>query len=365
MNTIDSSRLFEKNAIESAIKIGILGAMVFATFRIIQPFIMPVAWGIIIAVAVEPLVGKIAKMLGGRRKSASILFSLVVIAALVIPSVMLVSSSIDTVQSVATSLENDTLKVPPPPAGVEEWPVIGPSLYKSWSLASTNLEAALHKFAPQLKAAGGALLGKVGGGVKAVFMFIISVAIAGALLATAEKGTTVMSRIVSRFAGDKGPEINTLATATIRGVMQGVIGVAVIQAVLSAIGMLIVGVPAAGLWAALVLILAIIQLPPIIVLGPLAAWVFTFADTMPAVLFLIWALLVSGCDGFLKPILMGRGVDAPMLVILIGALGGMMLSGIIGLFVGAVVVAITYTLFMAWVAEEQFATPVAETDGND
>ncbi|NOQ46524.1 MAG: AI-2E family transporter, partial [Desulfobulbaceae bacterium] len=352
MKTIDSSKLFEKNAIESAIKIGILGTMVFATFRIIQPFIMPVAWGIIIAVAVEPLVGKIAKMLDGRRKSASVLFSLVVIAALVIPSFMLVSSSIDTVQSVATSLENDTLKVPPPPAGVEEWPLIGSSLHKSWSLASTNLEAALHKFAPQLKAAGGALLGKVGGGVKAVFMFIISVAIAGALLATVEKGTTVMSRIVTRFAGNKGPEIITLATATIRGVMQGVIGVAVIQAILSAIGMIIVGVPAAGLWAGLVMILAIIQLPPIIVLGPIAAWVFTFADTMPAVIFLIWALLVSGCDGFLKPILMGRGVDAPMLVILIGALGGMMVSGIIGLFVGAVVVAITYTLFMAWVAEE-------------
>ncbi len=365
MKTIDSSKLFEKNAIESAIKIGILGTMVFATFRIIQPFIMPVAWGIIIAVAVEPLVGKIAKMLGGRRKSASVLFSLVVIAALVIPSFMLVSSSIDTVQSVATSLENDTLKVPPPPAGVEEWPLIGSSLHKSWSLASTNLEAALHKFAPQLKAAGGALLGKVGGGVKAVFMFIISVAIAGALLATVEKGTTVMSRIITRFAGDKGPEIITLATATIRGVMQGVIGVAVIQAILSAIGMLLVGVPAAGLWAGLVMILAIIQLPPIIVLGPIAAWVFTFADTMPAVIFLIWALLVSGCDGFLKPILMGRGVDAPMLVILIGALGGMMVSGIIGLFVGAVVVAITYTLFMAWVAEEQFTSPAAEIDGND
>ena len=365
MNTTDSSKLFEKNAIESAIKISILLAMVVATFRIVQPFIMPVAWGIIIAVAVEPLVGKIAKMLGGRRKSASVLFSLVVIAALVIPSFMLVSSSIDTVQSLATSLENHTLKVPPPPSGVEEWPVIGPSLHKSWSLASTNLEAALHKFAPQLKTVGSALLGKVSGGAKAVFMFIISVAIAGALLATVEKGTTVTSRIVNRFAGAKGPEIITLATATIRGVMQGVIGVAVIQAVLSAIGMLLVGVPAAGLWAGLVMILAIIQLPPMIILAPIAAWVFTFADTMPAVLFLIWALLVGGCDSFLKPILMGRGVDAPMLVILIGALGGMMLSGIIGLFVGAVVVAIMYTLFMEWVAVEEFSATAVETDGND
>jgi predicted PurR-regulated permease PerM len=174
-----------------------------------------------------------------------------------------------------------------------------------------------------------------------------------------------MSRIVSRFAGEKGPEIITHSTATIRGVMQGVIGVAVIQAILAAIGMVLVGVPAAGLWAALVMILAIIQLPPILVLGPIAAWVFTFADTVPAVIFLVWALLVSGCDGFLKPILMGRGVDAPMLVILIGALGGMMLSGIIGLFVGAVVVAIMYTLFMEWLADEEFSAAVAKTDGTE
>lgn len=133
---------------------------------------------------------------------------------------------------------------------------------------------------------------------------------------------------------------------------------AVIQSVLAAID-------AACRWAGMVLLLAIIQLPPIIILGPIAAWVFTFADTMPAVLFLIWAILVSASDGVLKPILMGRGVDAPMLVILIGALGGMMLSGIIGLLVGAVVVAIMYTLFMAWVADEEFSATAAEIDGND
>jgi predicted PurR-regulated permease PerM len=365
MDTIESSKLFEKNAIEAAIKISILGLMVLATYRIIQPFFMPVLWGIIIAVAAEPLVGKVALKLGGRRKIAATIFSLIVIAALIIPSILLVSSSIDTVQSVATSMENDTLEIPPPPAGVKEWPIIGSSLYKSWSLATTNLGDTLKKFAPQIKTVAGALLSKAGGGVKAVFMFIISVAIAGALLATAEKGTGVMHKIITRFAGDKGSEIITLGTATIRGVMQGVIGVAVIQAILSALGMVLVGVPAAGLWAGLVMILAIIQLPPLLVLGPIAAWVFSFAETTPAVIFLIWAIVVSGCDGFLKPILMGRGVDAPMLVILIGALGGMMLSGIIGLFVGAVVVAITYTLFMAWIEEEQVsqASTPAESDG--
>jgi len=365
MNTTEkNSKIFEKNAIEAAIKIAILATMVSFTFRVIQPFVMPVLWGIIIAVAVEPLIGGISRRIGGRRKLTATMFALVVVAALIIPSFMLISSSIDTAQEVSARMENDTLLVPPPPAGVKELPVIGSSLYASWSLASTNLGAALKKFSPQLKSAAGAVLPKVGGGVKAVFMFIVSVAIAGALLATAERGSNVMNKIVTRFAGDRGADIITLGTATIRGVMQGVIGVAFIQAILSAIGMLAVGVPAAGIWAVLVMIVAIIQLPPILILGPIAAWVFTFADTTPAVIFLVWALVVSGCDGFLKPILMGRGVDAPMLVILIGALGGMMLSGIIGLFVGAVVVAITYTLFMAWIEEESLngATADGESD---
>lgn len=353
MNTTDNTSLFEKNAIEVAIKIGILTTMIVWTFLIIKPFVIPVIWGIIIAVAMEPFIGWLTLRLGGRRKLASTLFALLVIAILIIPSVMLTTSSIDVVQSVTANLENDTLKVPPPPAGVKDWPIIGPSVNKTWALASTNLEAALKQFGPQLKDAATSLLGSVGGGVKVVFMFIISVVIAAALMATADKGSAITTRIISRFAGEKGPEMTILATATIRGVMQGVVGVAIIQSILSAIGMLVVGVPAAGLWAALILVLAVIQLPPIIVLGPLAAWVFSFTDTMPAVLFLVWALLVSASDGFLKPLLMGRGVDAPMLVILIGALGGMMLFGIIGLFVGAVVVSISYTLFIAWVEEER------------
>jgi predicted PurR-regulated permease PerM len=360
-----SDKLFEKNAIEAAIKIGILGAMVIGTVRIIHPFLMPVAWAIIIAVAMEPFIGWFALRLGGRRKLASVLFALLVIAILVIPSIMMATSSIDAVQTLSANLENGSLTVPPPPEGVKEWPVIGPSVSKTWTLASTNLAAALKQFGPQLKAGASALLGSVGGGLKAVFMFVISVIIAAVLLATAEKGSLIMTRIISRFVGEKGPKLVTLATATIRGVMQGVVGVAIIQAVLSAIGMAVVGVPAAGLWAILVLVLAVIQLPPIIVLAPIAGWVFSFADTVPAVIFLVWALLVSASDGFLKPLLMGRGVDAPMLVILIGALGGMMLSGIIGLFVGAVVVAISYTLFMAWVEEHHLASTVPDTVDND
>ena len=352
MDTEESTRVFEKNAIEAAIKIGILGTMVVSTVLIIRPFLIPVIWGIIIAVAVEPLIARVTPLLGGRRKLASTLFALLVIAALVIPASMLITSSFGMVQEIGERLESDTLVIPPPPAKVEGWPLIGPSLSKAWALAASNLGEAVQQFKPQLKAAALTVLGTVKGGVAAFFMSLISVVIAAALLATAEKGSAAVTKIFSRFAEDRGPEIAALATSTIRGVMLGVVGVAIIQAVLAGIGMSIVGVPGAAIWTMLILICAVIQLPPLLILGPVAGYVFTFADTTPAVIFLVWAVLISMSDAFLKPLLMGRGVDIPMLVILIGALGGMVLFGIIGLFVGAVAVAIMYTLFLAWLDEK-------------
>jgi predicted PurR-regulated permease PerM len=351
MEPCDNNKVFTKNVIETAIKLSILGTMVIWTFLLMKPFMIPVIWGMILAVATEPFIGKLGNMIGGRRSLAAILFVLAIITALVIPSVLLVMESIETVHVISEQMHDKTLVIPPPPAKVADWPLIGPTVHQAWQLSSTNLEAALKQFAPQLKAVAGTLLDSVGGGISGLFMIIISTCIAGVFLAKAKESSAVAEKIIIRFAGDNGAEIKVLATATIRGVMQGVVGVAVIQAILSALGMVMVGVPAAGLWSVLVLVCAVIQLPPILVLGPVAVYVFSVADTTPAVIFLVWAILVSASDGILKPLLMGRGVDIPMLVILLGALGGMMLSGIIGLFVGAVVLAIMYTLFMAWMDE--------------
>jgi len=348
---IDGNKIFTKSAIEAAIKIAILGIMVIWTFQLVKPFLTPVIWGIILAVATEPFIARVAKMLGGRRSLAAVFFVLVIITLLIIPTIFLVMSSIDTVHTLTANMQDKTLVIPPPPSKIAAWPLVGNSIHQIWQLASTNLEEALAQFAPQIKTLAETLLGSVGGGLAGIFMIIIATCIAGVFLAKAEESAAIARNIVTRFTGEKGVEITTLATAVIRGVMQGVVGVAVIQAVLSAVGMVVVGVPAAGLWAVLVLVCAVSQLPPILVLGPVAAYVFSIANTTPAVLFLIWVFIISASDGFLKPLLMGRGVDIPMLVILIGSLGGMMLSGILGLFVGSVVLAIMYSLFLAWLDE--------------
>jgi predicted PurR-regulated permease PerM len=347
-----------KNVLESVVKIAVLAVLVIWTFFLIKPFLTPVIWGVILAVASEPFISKFAEVLGGRKKLASILFVLAIISALIIPTVLLVGSSIDSAQNITENIQNKSLVVPPPPAKVADWPLVGDKIFKAWQLASTNLEGALKTYGPQLKKLIGAILSSLGGGIGTLFMVIISTCIAGVFLATSEKSALVARRIITRIAGKRGPEMTDLATATIRGVMQGVVGVAVIQAILSCVGLVFANVPAAGIWAMLVLVLAISQLPPIIVLGPIAVFVFSASDTTTAVIFLVWSIFVSASDGFLKPMLMGRGVDIPMLVILIGAIGGMMLSGIIGLFVGGVVLAIMYTLFMAWIDE------LEEDEGN-
>ncbi|WP_136798487.1 MULTISPECIES: AI-2E family transporter [Desulfosediminicola] len=339
----------EKVFVEAAIRIALIAILAFATVRIVTPFIMPFLWGVIIAVAVAPLIEKLSAKAAGKRKFYATFFALTVITALVVPTVMLVAESVESVQTFSEQLEEGNLHIPAPPENIRQWPIIGEPSYSAWKLASTNLESALKRFKPQVRSFATFLLAKAGSGIQGLLMFILSIAISAVLLATAPKGAVVMNKVANRFLGNKAKEMVPLATATIRGVMQGVIGVAIIQATLAAIGMVAAGVPAAGFWALGVLILAVIQLPAVLILGPIAAWVFTFTSTVPAVVFLIWALLVSGCDSLLKPILMGRGVNAPMIVILIGALGGMISSGIIGLFVGAVIVAISYTLFIAWV----------------
>ena len=185
-----------------------------------------------------------------------------------------------------------------------------------------------------------------------ILKFVVSIIIAGVLLANAEGAHQAALAFFTRLAGERGPKFVGLAGATVRSVAQGILGVAIIQSLLAGLGCLVVGVPGAGLWALLVLILAVVQLPTILVLGPVIVYVFSTSSTITAVLFAIWSVLVGISDAFLKPLFMGRGVDVPMLVIFIGAIGGFIASGIIGLFVGAIIFTAGYKLFLGWLNED-------------
>lgn len=342
-----------------AIRLGVFGLLVVWCFQIVKPFITTITWGIIIAVATRPLQRRLQAALGGRPKLSSVLVTVLLLITLMVPTVLLSSTLIESFEKGTLHFESGTFRVPPPPEKISAWPAIGEPLYTFWSLASTNLEAALKKMAPQLKALGKWLLSTAAGAGAWAIQFVIAIIVAGVLLANADGGHHVAQVIAARLKGEQGPELVALAGATVQSVARGILGVAVIQAILSGIGMAVVGVPGAGLWALMVLITAVIQLPTLLILGPVMLYVFSTASTFTAVAFMIWALFAGSCDTFLKPILLGRGAQVPMLVIFIGAIGGFMGSGIIGLFVGAIVLSLGYRLFIAWFDEKLEILPDA------
>ena len=315
---------------------------------IIAPFVTLVIWGVIISVAVFPAHRRLAAALGGREKLSAVLLVLAGLLILIIPTWMMTESTVSAARDLAASMQDGEISIPPPADRVAGWPIIGEQLHATWSQAVDDLEGLVNQFQPQLVTVGQAVAKGVGATVLGVLQFVISIFIAGALLLSARAGYRSSLAIATALAGESGKAYTDMSIATIRSVFKGVIGVAIIQGVLAGIGLVVMQVPAAGIWAALVLVLAVVQLPPLLVLGPVAVWVFSVSDPLPATIFAIYAVFVSLADSALKPLLLGRGMDIPMLVILIGALGGAISAGLLGLFLGPVVLAVGYTIMTEW-----------------
>lgn len=349
-----TSNEFTRNSIEAVIRIGLLLLLATWCFSIITPFIVPVMWGVIIAVAIYPLFLKLKSSLGGNNKLAATVYTLITLALLITPTVLVSNSIIDTSAIISERYEQGTLEIPPPNESVKEWPVIGEKTHAVWTQASQNLEKTLKKYEAETKKVARAIIEGAAGAAGTILQFVLSIIISGILVANAEGARKVTVKFFTRLTNDdSGLSFANLSRDTIRSVAQGVLGVAIIQATLSAVGMAFMEVPAWGLWTLFILVLAIAQLPPILILGFVSAYVFSVAETTPAVIFLVYCIIVSSSDAFLKPLFLGRGMEIPMLVILLGAIGGMMMSGIIGLFVGAIILALGYELFMAWLEDKE------------
>ena len=343
----DTSHL--DKAFDVAIRLSFVGLIIFWCTKIVAPFFLPVLWGLIISVALYPVFLKLRGWLGGRNTLAGAVFIVVSLAVVLVPTVLLTDSMITGATGLTRNLDAGTLTVPPPADSVKEWPAIGEKTHAVWLQASRNLESVTTKYNDQLKALGAWLVGgvaKLGG---AVVQTIFALIIAGVFMMNAIGGGRLAYVFADRVGGEHGRELVNISIGTIRSVVRGVLLVAMIQSLMSAVGFWFAGVEGAGFWAFLVLVLAIVQLPPILILGPIAAYVFSANDsTVVAVIFLVWSLIVSGSDSFLKPMFLGRGVAVPMLIILVGAIGGMIAAGVIGLFIGAVILALGYKLVTVW-----------------
>ena len=343
--------LLQKHVIELAIRMGFLFLLLLWCFKIIEPFLLIVAWGAIVAIALHPLFIKAAGMLGGRNKVAATLITLLLIGILVTPTVMLAESLLESAKFLAAAGDKGDLSIPQPPTDVADWPLIGEQVYAYWQRAATDLPDVVQELTPQIKAFGGWLLSTITGTGLTVLQFVVSFIIAGVFLATAATGSKAAEALATRLAGNRGKEFATLASGTIRNVAIGILGVSIVQTALLSAGFLLIDLPAAGLAALLVLILCIVQVGPGLVSIPAIIYVFSTADTTPATLFAIWTMAMTLIDSVLKPLVFGRGSTVPTLVIFLGAIGGMLMSGIIGLFVGAIVLSLGYKIYEAWLTE--------------
>lgn len=351
-DTIDNDPIIGKS-INTALRLGFIALLLVMSFLILKAFIAPILWGIIIAVAVFPLHKRFTKLLGGRSKLSVVLLVLISISILIVPLIMITSSTVDSVKSISKHMDEGTLVIPPANPDVAEWPVIGKPIFDLWNIAHNNISDLLTKFAPQIQEYAPKVLGAATDIVGTIILFIISMIIAGAFLMNTESSEKTAKAVFKTLAGKAGEDFASLASATIRSVVQGVLGTAIIQTIFISIGLFAIGFPGAGLISLFILFLAITQLPVALIMIPAIIYVFSYADTTPAIIFAVWSVIWSLSDSYFKSILMGRGMDIPMLVILLGAIGGMLLGGIIGLFIGSVLLAFAYKVFQAIINIEE------------
>jgi len=342
------------------IRITLIGALAVLCYRIFSPFLTLTVWSIILAVTLYPLHQRFARRIGRKQGLASAILIIVGLLLIITPVALLLNSFADTTRNFIGAVQQDQLEIPPPRAGIENWPVVGKRLHGGWSKAHSDLPGFVRSMQPKIGQLAQRALGMVASIGMSLLLFLVSFVVAGILMAYGESGAGFSRGLFVRVAGaTRGEALFKLTTATIRAVASGVIGIAFLQATLIGLALLFAGVPAAGVLAVIALVLCIAQVPALIVTLPAIIYIWSSGhySTAAAITHTIILLVVGLADNVLKPLMLGRGVDVPMPVILLGALGGMATGGILGMFVGATLFAIGHQVFMIWVTENPNSAP--------
>jgi len=348
---------YVKTAIDLILKIGSLFLVVYLCIRILNPFLSMLVWGLVIAIILFPLFLKLDGWLGNRKKLSSLIITLILLSLIVLPSIWLVNQMIDGVRYLAGSFEGGEIKFPVPPESVREWLVIGPWLYEKWTGLAQDFGDSIKGFIPQLTSWIEKILGTLANTGLGIVQFAASIIIAGIFLLFFKEGADSGRKVFSKVVGERGEEFMLVSLQTIRNVAAGVLGVAILQSMLMGVGMIFSGIPLAAVWIIVVLIMAIAQIPVLLFNIPLIIYLFAFKDPLPAALWTVYFLAMGAVDNILKPIFMGKGSDVPMLVIFLGAIGGFIAFGFIGLFLGSIILSLAYKLYLTWIS-----SPESESD---
>ncbi|HEX5169118.1 MAG TPA: AI-2E family transporter [Cyclobacteriaceae bacterium] len=334
--------------IHYAIQLLALALLLVWCFKILEPFMTPLVWGSVLAVALYPLHKMLSKRLKGRNAWSATIITVLFLLLIIGPAIWLLLATVDEFKDLGTAYRQGELSIPPPTEKVKDWPLIGAPLYGYWTEASKNLSDLIAKHRDEVKTVILQLFDLLRGTSKGILLFTLSIIISGVLLAYAKAAGDFARSLFVRLVGPAGVNLTESAELTIRNVAKGVLGVAVIQSILAGIGFVVAGVPFAGLWILVCLILAIVQIGILPVSIGVIIYIWSAADTLTATILTIWMIIVGISDNILKPILLGKGAPAPMLVVFLGAIGGFIFSGFIGLFTGAIVLTLGYKMVSAW-----------------
>jgi predicted PurR-regulated permease PerM len=331
-----------------------IGALIGTSLWVLKPFLGAGIWAVTIVTATWPLMTSIQERLWHRRSFAVTVMTVVLLCVLVIPLWLAIGTIVSNADQIAGWVKSlSTFEFPPPPAWLGSLPVFGSDLVAAWEKAAL---AGIQDFIKKLAPYGGTVVrwfaAEVGSFGALVLQFLLTVVFAALLYARGEQAALWIKRFSRRLAGPRGEHSIQLAGQAVRGVALGVVVTALAQSLLGGVGLAIAGVPFAAVLTAVMFMLAIAQIGPLLVLGTSVAWLYWSGATGWGTFLLLWTLVVGTMDNFLRPILIKKGADLPLLLIFSGVVGGLIAFGLIGIFVGPVVLAVAHTLLAAWVNEE-------------
>jgi predicted PurR-regulated permease PerM len=351
---------------DTLIRIALIGALAWLCFTVFSPFLKLMVWSIILAVTLYPAHQWMARHLGGRQGLTSVILVVITVTLIVVPTWLLMNSFADSIHRSVGAVQENRVQIPPPRESVQNWPLVGKKIHQTWSKAYNDLPGLVQSMQPKLTELARRAVSMVASVGVTMLLFLASFVVATILMAKGASAASTGNDFFVRVAGPtRGAALAKLSIATIRAVALGVVGIAAIQALLIGLALLIAGIPLAGVLAIIALVLGIAQVPALLITLPCIVYIWASGDysTGAAIAHTIILLLTGMADNVLKPIMLGRGVDVPMPVILLGALGGMATGGILGMFVGATALALGYEIFMKWVNEKGETAemlPVAE-----
>jgi predicted PurR-regulated permease PerM len=344
----DDFGLPENKVIHYALQLLALSLLMYFCFEIIKPFVTLLIWASVLAITLYPLHKRITRLLKGRKWISASIITIVMFLFIIGPATMLILATVDEFKVLHTAYSEGNMQIPPPNESVKDWPVVGAKLFELWTDASVNITGFLAKNAETVKPIALKLFDLLSGAGMGILLLMASILVAGVLMVFGEQGAELANMFFARLVGKRGEAMEQSVAITVRNVAKGVIGVAFIQGIMAGIGLVVAGVPLAGLWALIGMVLCIVQIGIMPVSIGVVIYIWSSADTMTAILLTIWMLFIGIIDNILKPLMMGLGAPAPMLVVFMGTIGGFIFNGFIGLFTGAIVLTLGYQLAIGW-----------------